>query len=439
MRKPSTWTTRSLIDLATYTNGMAFKPRDWSEEGTPIIRIEQLNDPEGEYDYFRGTFPDKVAISNGDLIFSWSATLKVVIWKHGAAVLNQHLFKVVPKPDVDKLYLLHLLDFHMDDLAGGSQGSTMRHIKRGELRTFEVDVPSLKSEQSRIGLILTTVDNQIEKTEALIAKYQSIKQGLMHDLFTRGVDEHGRLRPTRDEAPQLYKESELGWIPKEWSVRPVGKCYDIKLGKMLHQAAQTGKYARPFVGNRHVQWDRVVLDDLEYMDFSPDEQARFRLQRGDLLMCEGGEVGRTAIWHGELAECYYQKAIHRLRRLDDSSEPLFFLYFMHFAVRNSWLQNFTSQTSIAHLTREKLAVMPSLSPLSREQQRIAERMAAQDAKIGGESKHLGKLRSIKLGLMQDLLTGKVPVKPEHSDQDNGVTSNGAAKAGVKSRAEGVYA
>ena len=67
------------------------------------------------------------------------------------------------------------------------------------------------------------MDNLIEKTEALIAKYQAIKQGMMHDLFTRGVDEHGHLRPTHDEAPELYKQSELGWIPKEWEVSPLGE------------------------------------------------------------------------------------------------------------------------------------------------------------------------------------------------------------------------
>ena len=73
-------------------------------------------------------------------------------------------------------------------------------------------------EQRKIAKILTTVDNLIEKTEALIAKYQSVKQGLMQDLFTRGLDQHGHLRPPYAEAPELYNKSELGWIPREWEV-----------------------------------------------------------------------------------------------------------------------------------------------------------------------------------------------------------------------------
>ena len=77
-------------------------------------------------------------------------------------------------------------------------------------------------EQHKIARILTTVDDLIEKTETLIAKYQAVKQGMMHDLFTRGVDDHGQLRPTYEEAPELYKQSELGWIPKAWTCTMFG-------------------------------------------------------------------------------------------------------------------------------------------------------------------------------------------------------------------------
>ncbi len=85
-------------------------------------------------------------------------------------------------------------------------------------RRFEYDCCPQPPQQRRIAEILSTLDETIEQTEALIAKYQQIKAGLMHDLFTRGVTPDGKLRPTRAEAPQLYKESPLGWIPKEWEL-----------------------------------------------------------------------------------------------------------------------------------------------------------------------------------------------------------------------------
>ena len=84
-----------LSNLAEYINGFAFKPSDWKKEGTKIIRIEQLNNPKGQYDYYSGIVPNCNSINNEDLIFSWSATLKVVIWKYGKGVLNQHLFLIL--------------------------------------------------------------------------------------------------------------------------------------------------------------------------------------------------------------------------------------------------------------------------------------------------------------------------------------------------------
>ena len=159
---PNDWKEFRLTDLANYHNGLAFKPADWSEDGVRIIRIEQLNNPDGEYDHFNGFFSDENAINDGDLIFSWSATLKVLVWKHGKAVLNQHLFKVVPKSGCDKGYLYFLLDFHMDSLAGGSHGSTMKHIKRGELKKYLVRLPSPR-EQEKIAEVISSIDAAIEK------------------------------------------------------------------------------------------------------------------------------------------------------------------------------------------------------------------------------------------------------------------------------------
>ena len=89
----SKWENRTLPQLADFINGYAFKPSDWSKEGLPIIRIEQLKNPEGSYDYYSGFLLPRNLIENGDLVFSWSASLFLRFWKNGKAALNQHLFK----------------------------------------------------------------------------------------------------------------------------------------------------------------------------------------------------------------------------------------------------------------------------------------------------------------------------------------------------------
>jgi type I restriction enzyme S subunit len=408
----SGWESRALVELADYHNGMAFKPSDWSEEGTRIIRIQQLNDPTGSYDHYSGFFPEDNRIVDGDLIFSWSATLKVAIWKHGPGVLNQHLFKVVPKPGVDKHFLFHILDFHMDDIAGGSHGSTMRHIKRGELKKYHVYVPEMETEQRKIARILTTVDNLIERTEALIAKVQAVKQGLLHDLLTRGVDAQGRLRPPREDAPDLYKESPLGWIPREWEVDLAHALFEMRLGKMLSKESKKGINSFPYLANRNVQWDCVDVSNLDEMDFTEAERQKYSLEHGDLLICEGGEVGRSAIWHGELEDCYFQKAIHRCRPKDNRILSAFFLRYMRFAALTGRLEHYTSQTSIAHLTGEKLAILPVPLPVPNEQLKIVSKFESIDLQIEHEMKLLGKYHELKTGLMQDLLTGEVRVRIE---------------------------
>jgi type I restriction enzyme S subunit len=124
-------------------------------------------------------------------------------------------YAVVPKTKIDAKWLYYSLDAF--DLTRLNEATGVPSISRDWLYRISFETPSF-SEQRRVAEILTTLDETIEQTEALIAKYQQIKAGLMHDLFTRGVTSDGRLRPTRDQAPHLYKESPLGWIAKEWSI-----------------------------------------------------------------------------------------------------------------------------------------------------------------------------------------------------------------------------
>ena len=110
----------------------------------------------------------------------------------------------------------------------------------------------------------------------------------------------------------------------------------------------------PYLRNVDVQWDCVNTDDLPEMDFPPSARPRYRLRTDDLLVCEGGEVGRTAMWRGELPECYYQKAVHRLRRRCPDDSPRYLYYVMHAAASQGAFRAQSSLNTIDHLTAEKL-------------------------------------------------------------------------------------
>ena len=99
------WTYKKLGEVATYINGFAFKPSDWKLQGLPIIRIQNLNDPSAEYNFYDKEIAPKYIVNDGDILISWSASLGVYEWQRGKAVLNQHIFKVVfDKSDIDKHY-----------------------------------------------------------------------------------------------------------------------------------------------------------------------------------------------------------------------------------------------------------------------------------------------------------------------------------------------
>ena len=179
------------------------------------------------FDYVQHPVDQRFHVKNGDLLFAWSGSRGTsfgpFMWSRGDAVLNQHIFNVRSKSAANHssfmYWWLKFLVGEIEQQAHGSGG--LVHITRKELEKFRYPILD-QPQQRKIARILTTVDNLIEKTEALIAKYQAIKQGMMHDLFTRGVDAHGHLRLPYEEAPELYKPSELGWIPREWRATTVG-------------------------------------------------------------------------------------------------------------------------------------------------------------------------------------------------------------------------
>ncbi|MDF3822437.1 restriction endonuclease subunit S [Leptospira sp. 96542] len=199
--------------------------------------------------------------------------------------------------------------------------------------------------------------------------------------------------------------TEIGPLPADWSVSTVGDEFHVQLGKMLDTEKNVGT-PKPFLGNRAVQWGRIDVTDVGEIRLSTSELQRYRLVDGDLLVCEGGEVGRSAIWRDQLEECYYQKALHRLRAKRGYSQEFMAAVLEQFA-RGGMLQNYVTQTSIAHLPKEKFVALPIPKPSTADEQRgISQAVGDADALISSLEQLLTKKRQIKQGAMQELLTGK---------------------------------
>lgn len=182
------WTYKKLGEVASYINGYAFKPEQWKESGTPIIRIQNLNNPEAPYNYYDGEVPEKVKIQNGDLLISWSASLGAYIWDGGAAFLNQHIFKVeFDKTDIDKMYLKYAVTSKLEAMANLVHGATMKHIVKKDFDNTLIPYPS-KSQQEAIVSELDEINSLLALKREQLQKYDKLAQSLFYEMFGDPVE-----------------------------------------------------------------------------------------------------------------------------------------------------------------------------------------------------------------------------------------------------------
>ena len=267
-----------------------------------------------------------------------------------------------------------------------------RHFKL--LKEKSLPLPPLP-EQKKIAHILSTVQRAIEVQERIIQTTTELKKALMQKLFTEGL--RGEKR----------KETEIGLVPESWELIPVGELFETQLGKMLSQKAKIGDSPKPYLRNKNVQWGRIDTEDLLQMDFNDREVEKFLLRKGDLLVCEGGEVGRAAIWNGEIEECYYQKALHRLRPKTSQITNEFMVHWMMFAFLLTNTYGVTgTRTTIAHLPEIKLKPLLVPVPSSDEQAEIVSTLATIGKKHVDYQRKLGTLQHLFRTLLHELMTAK---------------------------------
>ena len=161
---PEGWAILKVGNVAEYINGRAFKPEEWEQTGLPIIRIQNLNDPNAYYNRTKNEYEEKYLIKKGDLLFAWAASLGTYIWKGEDAWLNQHIFKVVPYPFMDKKYLYYAFHAMITEFYRKSHGSGMVHITRKQFEEITLWLPPL-AEQYRIVQYLQQV---FEKLDSIV-------------------------------------------------------------------------------------------------------------------------------------------------------------------------------------------------------------------------------------------------------------------------------
>ncbi|SFR18483.1 type I restriction enzyme, S subunit [Poseidonocella sedimentorum] len=313
--------------------------------------------------------------------------------------------------------MFHVLSDSVAEFDKRAHGSTMKHIKRGELAEYSVGVPDDPKEQSKIAEVLDTLDAAIRGTEAVVAKLKAMKQGLLHDLLTRGIDANGDLRPPHTEAPHLYKETPLGWLPKEWDVLP--------LGEITRELAQGWSPDCPSEEALADEWGVLKTTAVVWQGYQAHENKRLtmglkprphlQVEARDILITRAGPSSRVAVvaYVPETRDkLMISDKLYRLRVHQRHNPGYVSLALGSTAVQREISKTISgmaeSQTNISQAT---LKPLPTPLPSQPEQDFIAETITAQSQKITEEEQLLKKLRLQKSGLMDDLLTGRVSVAP----------------------------
>lgn len=209
------------------------------------------------------------------------------------------------------------------------------------------------------------------------------------------------------------QESKLSALPDGWRWVKLGEVCEVQLGKMLSPKSKTGSNPLPYLRNANVQWNRFDLSSVLKMDFSEGERRKFELKPGDLLVCEGGEPGRAAVWDGEIAQCYYQKALHRLRPISSAIDPHFVLYRLWLGAMAGEFMDSHAQTTIAHLPAVRLLQLPMQIPPLLEQKRIAailrEQMTAVERARAAAEAQLEAAAALPAAYLRDAFQGITPL------------------------------
>ncbi|MEX4695380.1 restriction endonuclease subunit S [Haemophilus influenzae] len=463
---PKGWKKTTLGEIATYVNGRAFKPIEWSKTGTPIVRIQNLNNPNAEYNYYDGYIEEKYHIENGDLLFAWSVSLGAYIWKGKSAFLNQHIFKVLPKENIDKTFIYYLLDKVTNELYAKAHGSGMVHVTKGKFEATSVNIPPLEAQQAivnKIESLFDEIDEGIGRLKTVAQQIQQYRQSLLKNAFNGELTKEWRSKhadtlpsenellaqiqttreqhhaqqladwqtavsqweqngkegkkPSKPKAPtQAVKfEENFADLPRGWFNFSLDMLAEISGGLTKNAKRGSFKEKVPYLRVANVYANELKLDEIATIGIQENEKARTLLQTNDLLIVEGNgsieQIGRVAIWNNTINPCYHQNHLIKARCYPFVL-PKFALYFLISPMGRERIINIASSTTGLHtlsLTKVANLIIPVCS-LAEQTQIVAileSKLTACDQLAAELAKQLKQAELLKQAVLKAAFQGEL--------------------------------
>jgi len=368
--------------------------------GPKLLRITDIQNGEVNWEsvpYCRcGAEASTYALKSGDILFARTGgtTGKSFLIKDipSEAIFASYLIRVRTKDGLIPEYLYFFLqsDMYWNQVLASKRGGAQPNMNATLLGGVVFPLPPLP-EQKRIAARVQELMQDVERARAACEAQLKAAKAL-----------------PRAYLRQVFESDEA----KKWERRRLGELFDVQQGVAMSPHRREGISPRPFLRTLNVLWGRVDLSALDKMDFTDDEVSKLSLKPGDLLVCEGGEVGRTAIWRGEIDICLYQNHIHRLRKIDSALVPDFFMYWMQaaFQVFSSYSGQ-ESITTIPNLSGNRLKAFLFPFPSVEVQKRIAAELQAKmeeaERLVASIEKQLEAIKALPQAILSKAFSGEL--------------------------------
>lgn len=279
---------------------------------------------------------------------------------------------------IDIKYLFYAVE-HMN-LAKYFSGATIPHIYFKDYQKEPINIPDIDT-QRKISRIFDKIDALITSRKEQRTKLDQIVKSRFIEMFGDVIQND-----------------------KDWEQYTFSDITTSRLGKMLDAKQQTGEYAYPYLANFNVQWFRIEIENLNKMDFNEADRQEFELRDGDLLVCEGGEIGRCAVWHNEIQPCYFQKALHRVRCNQRIVLPDYMAWWFRYNCDHKGFAAIEgAKATISHLPGAKLkALKVTVPPIDLQTQFVAFLERTDKSKYR-QQKCIGFFRGLEKSIRQEWL------------------------------------
>lgn len=384
---PKHWQVKKLGEVCKLKNGFAFKSTEYQKEGVPVIRISDINQGivSGE-DAIKVQAQDvyeNYLVENNDILVAMSGatTGKFGIYiSTEKAYQNQRVgkFKILDENVLNNQFLFYQINSLKRQIEKDAYGGAQPNISSNKIEQMDIVLPPLHEQLAIVSKIEELLSDLENGKQQLLTAQQQLKvyrQSLLKAAFTsttlsdRGISSLSEAEAKNHNAQNVWSSSEAetkSELKKGWEIVELSDVADMCLGKMLDKSKNKGEY-QYYLRNISVRWGSFDLDGLEQMRFEESESERFGLKKGDLVICEGGEPGRCAIWNIENSGIKIQKALHRVR-VSYKLNVKFLFYYLYYSGMTGLLEKYFTGTTIKHLTGSGLKkVRIPLPPISEQQ------------------------------------------------------------------------